>query len=1222
MTNLVFHFLGIPSVEYNGQSIKFATRKTLALLAYLIVEGNIQPREALAALFWPDNSPEQGRALLRNTLRYLRQALHEAGVEAEPEHLLVNPNYLGFRLCADCELDLKLLQLAAEAAGQPQQQASELRRRLETAVALYRGEFLSGLSLEDAPDFEDWLRAQRQVCQTWLEQALDRLSDLYSAEGASSQAFETVTRWLALNPTNESAYRRLMQFHFAAGDRTAALQVYETCRSVLAAQLNTPPLPETTALAERIRKAVTSAPAQPLPAPAPTADLRPPMVGREKEHRQLAEAFRAASQGQVKIVTIEGESGIGKTRLVMEFMRWAITQGADTLAGRAFETGGELPYQPLVEALRPRLEQENAPDDLLGDVWLAELSRILPELRERYPDMPMPLTLNETEARSRLFESVARLVQAFTRQAGRKQRTVVLFLDDFQWADNASQDLLRYLLRRWVELKLPLLVLLTIRSDSLASSPALAAWLSGLSRELTLTRLALKTITLEDTTHLLQSLFESDSSGSAQEAASNSPTGLPAFARWLFSETQGQPFFLLETVKTLLEQGLLKDKRGHLDFETAAPGVPLEPALLSGLLPAGVRELVMARLSRLDSAASNFLIAAAVLDRSATFERICQVADLSESAGLEALDQVINGQVLAEGKSEQGYAFGEPAYYFTHEKFRTVVYSEAGEARRRIFHRRALAALEAKSKQQASQAVPAAELAYHAQAGGLPAAAFRYSLAAGEEALHLFALQAAIKHYELARLLLNNQQVAPENEEYRQLYDKLGRCYELVHNAEAAEAVYQELLSHAREHRQPNLQSLALNRLATYHAQYGMKFDEAASLLTQAVKMAEESEDRVILAETEWNLAQLNFYSSKYAPALEHGRRALELARQVNAPEIVGRSLNVLGYITMTFGHWQECESFAAEAEALYARLGNLALQADSLGIVAVAQLNQGRAGEAITSARKATGLAREIENRWGQAFALFILSAGLTDGGDYEEALKAAREVVALVGEQQASILAGGLIMLGNAQRALGLLEAAIASHLEGLKVCEEYRLRPFSELCASALCADYALSGDWTEAGRYAQQALNLRDYSFFYNGGYTRWLETEALLRAGLVHEAQIDLQRFEESIGQNRRHRIPYLRGMAALSLHQSATGQALSYLEEALRLALELKLPGEIWPLQNALAGLYAAGGQQEASRNASDQGRAVINTLAERINDPALRQGFLEFATLHGSIEY
>src|SRR5438045_9671240 len=105
---------------------------------------------------------------------------------------------------------------------------------------------------------------------------------------------------------------------------------------------------------------------------------------------------------------LEGEVGIGKTRLANESLARGEMEGADVLQGRAFETGGRLPYRPVIEALRPRIERENAPDDLLSDTWLAELARLLPELGDRYPDLPAPQG-DRSVVRTRLFEAMARL---------------------------------------------------------------------------------------------------------------------------------------------------------------------------------------------------------------------------------------------------------------------------------------------------------------------------------------------------------------------------------------------------------------------------------------------------------------------------------------------------------------------------------------------------------------------------------------------------------------------------------------------------------------------------------------------------------------------------------------------------------------------------------------------------------------------------------------------
>src|SRR5205814_5281837 len=166
-----------------------------------------------------------------------------------------------------------------------------------------------------------------------------------------------------------------------------------------------------------------------------------------------------------------------------EFLAWAVVEGADVLRGQAFETGGQLPYRPVIEALRPRIERENAPDDLFSDTWLAERARLLPELCDRYPDLPAPVG-DKSVARNRLLEAVARLGQALAART-----PLVLFIDDVQWADAASLDWLHYLARRFAESKTPALLLLTLRMGEREVRPVLAQWRTGLERAVPLTHL-------------------------------------------------------------------------------------------------------------------------------------------------------------------------------------------------------------------------------------------------------------------------------------------------------------------------------------------------------------------------------------------------------------------------------------------------------------------------------------------------------------------------------------------------------------------------------------------------------------------------------------------------------------------------------------------------------------------------------------------------------------
>ena len=239
-----------------------------------------------------------------------------------------------------------------------------------------------------------------------------------------------------------------------------------------------------------------------------------------------------------------------------------------------------------------------------------------------------------------------------------------------------------------------------------------------MERALPLTRLQLSPLTTEDILRLLQAW-----GGKDRRQAAN----LERFGQWLFAETEGQPFYLMETLKVLLERGVLASRPNEeggwiLDCTTAME----HETVVRGFFPPSVREVICARLDRLTPNAFALLAAGAVLGRGITFGHLCQVADLEEEVGLPALDEVLHSGLLHESEREAGH-MAAGSYVFAHQKIRAVVYAEAGEARRYIFHRRALQALQA-------AAAPAAELAYHALAARLAEPAFHWSIAAGDEA--------------------------------------------------------------------------------------------------------------------------------------------------------------------------------------------------------------------------------------------------------------------------------------------------------------------------------------------------------------------------------------------------------------------------------------------------------------------------------------------------------
>jgi DNA-binding SARP family transcriptional activator len=542
---LRLQLLGRPQAWRDEQPLVFKTRKTFALLAYLAAEGGLHPRARLAPLFWPDRDPAEARNNLRTTLVFLRQAL---GSDADAL-LLATRLSIGVSPGAPLTLDIQALARAERLANATEAPAG-LAEELAQAVALYTGPFLDDANLPGAREFEDWVQEQRAHWLWVAGMVLDRLATVYEDAGNMTAAVGALERWVTLEPGEEAAWWRLITAHLALGDDAAARRAWGAGQAALA-RLGMEPSAQTMALAARISALSPTHP------PAVSGALPPnlvsvalheaPLVGRTREMTWLRRAFAQTCTGQTRTVVVEGPAGSGKTRLAGELLAWAQAQGADAVVGRTFETADNLPYAPIVEALRPRLERENAPDDLLSDVWLAELARILPELHERYPDLPSPARA-EPAGHGLLFEAIARLGLALAERA-----PVVLVLDDVQWTDAATRDLMSYAVRRWARVGARVLVLLTLTIEQSGGDRAIAHWLSRLERDAPTLRFGLQALTTTEVIRYVAALARTDE---------GDPTTAPAeeavrFGCWLAHATGGQPFALVHTLRSLLDSGVV-----------------------------------------------------------------------------------------------------------------------------------------------------------------------------------------------------------------------------------------------------------------------------------------------------------------------------------------------------------------------------------------------------------------------------------------------------------------------------------------------------------------------------------------------------------------------------------------------------------------------------------------------------------------------------------------
>ncbi len=425
MERLYFVLLGSPKISSESTQLAFSTRKAMALLIYIAIEGGVHSRKDLSERFWPELEATKGRAVLRTTLLQLRHLINNDCTPIlylERDTIYLDPHAF--------ELDVRELEASYQEACLLQQRLSTLKReeiqqacqRLEAAACLYRGSFLEGFSLRDSATFDDWVHYRHDICLNQVQLILEILVQLYVETGNRSAATNILLRWISIDPFHEFAYQQLMRVYFSQGDRSAALKIYNKLCHYLDDELQSKPLPEITALADYMR--VTDPPLDHVQRPiyGPSLDapltLNMPFVGRDQEFHQLVDgymrAFHAERSNQ-QVVIMNGNTGIGKTRLAHEFLGWAVSQGADVMQGRSFDTSDRLAYLPLVEMLRRRLEREHDLTTLLKPIWLTELTCLLPELREQYPELPLPLP-DETLAQTRLCEAVAQLLGTFATQ--------------------------------------------------------------------------------------------------------------------------------------------------------------------------------------------------------------------------------------------------------------------------------------------------------------------------------------------------------------------------------------------------------------------------------------------------------------------------------------------------------------------------------------------------------------------------------------------------------------------------------------------------------------------------------------------------------------------------------------------------------------------------------------------------------------------------------------
>jgi DNA-binding SARP family transcriptional activator len=317
LAELIFSLLGRLQIEHRQSgTITLTKRKAIGLLAYLLIESDhAHSREFLLGLLWPDLPTASAQNNLRVTWAYLQKALGTNSSDAQP-HLIGDRLTLRFNPLSDHESDVvrfnALIETCRLHPHPDPHTCAECAARLAQALELVRGEFMEEFSLGDCEQFDAWLLVQREHFRVQVTSALEQLAEFHERAGQLAEAERAVRRLLEYEPLRESAYRQLMRVLARADRRNAALDVYETCRRVLGTELGLAPAIETVTLAEQIRTHAL------FESHATHVDLPPVLsrfFGRQQESARLVDFL---SRRTVRLVTLAGPGGVGKTRLALE----------------------------------------------------------------------------------------------------------------------------------------------------------------------------------------------------------------------------------------------------------------------------------------------------------------------------------------------------------------------------------------------------------------------------------------------------------------------------------------------------------------------------------------------------------------------------------------------------------------------------------------------------------------------------------------------------------------------------------------------------------------------------------------------------------------------------------------------------------------------------------------------------------------------------------------
>jgi len=793
--------------------------------------------------------------------------------------------------------------------------------------------------VQDRTDsFGYWLRRRRKA----LDLTQEALGQKVSCSGFTIRKIEADER----RPSRRLAERLSMALAIPEVERRAFLDAARAQRSSNHLSLNTA-LVENNAQAVTADGSISCTPASLFGGAKAAAADTSPFVGRNKEYGHLTGLIGQLTAGAGYTVLIDGEPGIGKSRLLREIAKHAIVHDIAMLATNCYEIERAMPYQPIIDLVARALNQiSDSGLRNLPPVSVAELAALIPEISERFPDLPQ-LSSDFPEARqARLSRAVDQLLEAV-----RGDHPFVLIVDDIQWADDASASVLHYLARHTTERSL--LMIYAYRDEAIDSDERFAQFIESLRRDSDARRISLNRLDYADTENLVATLADSN-------------VARPNLAERLHLETDGNPFFLMSILQSLRE--------GETHLDTRESNTPV-------LLPDALRAAVRVRLSHVPKDIRPLLDTAAVLGRRFDFDTLLDVTQAPEEQLLNSLEELVKRHLLRE-ESEGGI------YDFSHDKLREVVYLDIGGARRKSLHRSVANTLERLFEDGTHERV--AQLAEHYDRAQVWTKALHYLVLAAEFSQRLFAMRDALHWLDRAVALCESHSKLLDAQQRLAIYEQRGAARAQAGQTQGAVADIRLVMEALRASGERTKTRDAMIQLGMAYRRAD-QYDEATACLSEALRESRLLNDERHAADTLYHLGTVAWSTGRNNQAIAFHQQAVDICERTGFADLVA----VQAYHGRGEAHFANAEPAAAiecytRSLQLARGIGDKSYESENLMMIGHAFIGTKGLGDyprAMANFYAALDIARDADLQWHLGPTLLGLDHSRACTGRYGEA-------------------------------------------------------------------------------------------------------------------------------------------------------------------------------------------------------------------------------------------